>query len=419
MRGIVVFVLKCYPRLSETFIAQEISALEKRGIPIIIASMRHPVDEERHPIHAEIKAPVLYLPEYLHREPFRVFRAWLRQRQKTTYRDARAIWWRDIRRGQPRDRARRFGQALVLADELAKNCRHLHAHFLHTPASVARYAATLSCLPWSCSAHAKDIWTTTNWEKAEKLRDMDWLVTCTEAARAHLADLSPEESRVELVYHGLDFARFDAPNRPAKHKDGRNKADPLIIISVGRAVPKKGYDILLRALSSLPDHLQWRFEHLGGGTELSSLKEQAQNLGIAEKIVWHGPQTQDSVLEACRNADFFVLASRITQDGDRDGLPNVLLEAQSQGLPCISTEVSGIPELILDGETGLLVQQENSEALAQAIHRMIIEPATRHRLGQAGFLRVRKHFSHEMGADRIAAKLGQFNGPTTALMESA
>lgn len=408
MTRTVVFVLKCYPRLSETFIAQEIAALEKRGIEINIVSMRHPADEERHPIHSEIKAPVLYLPEYLHREPLRIFRAWLRQRRKPTYRAARAIWWRDFRRSPHRDRLRRFGQAIVLADELAENCRHLHAHFLHTPASVARYAAKLTSLPWSCSAHAKDIWTTTDREKAEKLNDMEWLVTCTEVARAHLSALAPNEDRVELVYHGIDFARFNAYQRAMTHKDGSDEADPLIILSVGRAVPKKGYDVLLRALGNLPTHLQWRFEHLGGGMELPKLKEQARHLGITNKIVWHGPREQKSVLQACRNADIFVLASRITEEGDRDGLPNVLLEAQSQGLACVSTRVSGIPELILDGETGLLVPQEDPAALAQAIHRMITDPATRHRLGQGGFSRVREYFSHEAGADRIAAKFSQF-----------
>ncbi|PPR61429.1 MAG: GDP-mannose-dependent alpha-(1-6)-phosphatidylinositol monomannoside mannosyltransferase [Alphaproteobacteria bacterium MarineAlpha4_Bin2] len=414
MSRTVVFVLKCYPRLSETFIAQEIAALEKRGFLINIVSMRHPADEERHPIHAEIKAPILYLPEYLHRELFRMFRAWLRQRRKPTYRATRAIWWRDFRRSPSRDRLLRFGQAIVLADELAENCRHLHAHFLHTPASVTRYAAKLNNLPWSCSAHAKDIWTTTDREKAEKLRDMEWLVTCTEAARAHLAALTPKEGRVELVYHGIDFARFDTPHRVATHKDGSNAADPLIILSVGRAVQKKGYDVLLCALSNLPANLEWRFEHLGDGAELPDLKEQARRLGIAEKTIWHGPRAQNIVLDACRNADLFVLASRVTQEGDRDGLPNVLLEAQSQGLPCISTIVSGIPELILNGETGLLVPQEDPEALAKAIHQMITDPKTRHRLGQAGFSRVRKHFSHEAGADRIATKLSQSVNHSTA-----
>ena len=419
MTDTIVFVLKGYPRLSETFIAQEIAALESRGVPINIVSLRHPTDKERHPIHNEITAPVRYSLEYLHHEPLRVFRAWLRQRKHPNFRKAMAAWWRDYKRGPFSNRLRHFGQAIVLVDELEEGCRHLHAHFLHTPASVTRYAALLSGLSWSCSAHAKDIWTTPDWEKAEKLGEMDWLVTCTEVGRAHLAALAPDKDRVELVYHGLDFDRFAELERPATRKDGSNAADPLTILSVGRAVPKKGYDVLLRALSRLPKELHWRFEHIGGGLVLSALQEQAKKLGIDDKVVWHGAQAQTAVLSACRDADIFVLASRIAKNGDRDGLPNVLLEAQSQGLPCVSTRVSAIPELILDGETGLLVPQEDETALAGALEALITDPPLRHRLGQAGFSRVRDEFSHKAGAERIASKCGLTKERTASLRESA
>jgi glycosyltransferase involved in cell wall biosynthesis len=415
----IVFVLKGYPRLSETFIAQEIAALESLGVPIHIVSLRHPTDKEQHPINNEIVAPVRYLPEYLHHEPLRVFRAWLRQRKHPNFRKAMATWWRDYKRGPFRNRLRHFGQAIVLVDELEEGCRHLHAHFLHTPASVTRYAALLSGLSWSCSAHAKDIWTTPDWEKAEKLGEMDWLVTCTEVGRAHLAALAPDKDRVELVYHGLDFDRFAELERPATRKDGSNAADLLTILSVGRAVPKKGYDVLLRALSRLPKELHWRFEHIGGGLVLSALQEQAKKLGIDDRVVWHGAQAQTAVLSACRDADIFVLASRIAKNGDRDGLPNVLLEAQSQGLPCVSTRVSAIPELILDGETGLLVPQEDETALAGALEALISDPPLRHRLGQAGFSRVRDEFSHKAGAERIASKCGLTKERTASLRESA
>lgn len=418
MSETIVFVLKGYPRLSETFIAQEIAALEKRGVSIRIVSLRHPTDRERHPVHGEIEAPVRYLPEYLHHEPLRVLRAWWRQRRCPGYLQAKSTWWRDCKRGPIRNRIRHFGQAIVLADELGADCRHLHAHFLHTPASVTRYAAQLSGRTWSCSAHAKDIWTTPDWEKAEKLGEMEWLVTCTEVGRAHLAALAPEEDRVELVYHGLDFDRFGAPERPATRKDGSNPLDPLQILSVGRAVPKKGYDVLLRALSRLPETLHWRLVHIGGGIVLAALQDQARKLGIDDKIEWRGPQAQDSVRRAYAEADIFVLASRIAENGDRDGLPNVLLEAQSLALPCVSTRVSAIPELIRDGETGLLVPQEDPSALRDALEKMIVDPALRHRLALSGYERVRATFSHETGIDRIVAKFG-LSGQDGRLRESA
>ena len=402
----VVFVLKGYPRLSETFIAQEIAALEKRGARIRIVSLRYPTDTERHPIHSEIKAPVRYLPEYLHNEPIRIIRAWLRQRRRQTFRTAIKIWWRDFKRGPFWERLRHFVQAIVLADELEDDCRHLHAHFLHSPASVTRYAALICGLNWSCSAHAKDIWTTPDWEKAEKLAAMSWLVTCTEVGRAHLAALAPTEDRVQLVYHGLDFGRFEKFQRTVTWRDGRDPADPLRILSVGRAVPKKGYDVLLRALGSLPTELNWEFVHIGGGINLGTMKEQAKKLGIENCVAFKGPQAQASVLAAYRAADIFVLASRIAEDGDRDGLPNVLLEAQSQGLPCISTRVSAIPELIIDGESGLLVPHEDEASMAAALKKLISNPALRHRLGEAGLLRVRETFSHEKGIATLANKFG-------------
>ncbi|HEX6093261.1 MAG TPA: colanic acid biosynthesis glycosyltransferase WcaL, partial [Dongiaceae bacterium] len=201
----ILIILKGYPRLSETFIAQEIRALEERGLNLRLASLRRPTDKAVHPVNREIEAPVSYLPEYLYREPLRVLRAWWRARRWPSYREARRAWLKDLRRDRTPNRGRRFGQALVLAAELPEDVGHLHAHFLHAPASVTRYAALLTGLPWSCSAHAKDIWTTPGWEKREKLADAAWAVTCTAAGRDHLQALAPAGKDVALVYHGLDL----------------------------------------------------------------------------------------------------------------------------------------------------------------------------------------------------------------------
>ena len=143
----VAFILKGYPRLSETFIAQEIAALERRGLDILIVSLRHPTEARRHRLHDAIRAAVLYLPEYLLLEPLRVLRAWWKIRKTAAYAAARRLWLRDLARDPTPNRARRFGQALVLAAELPADVKHLHAHFLHTPASVTRYAAALLGLP--------------------------------------------------------------------------------------------------------------------------------------------------------------------------------------------------------------------------------------------------------------------------------
>jgi glycosyltransferase involved in cell wall biosynthesis len=405
----IAIVLKGYPRLSETFIAQEILGLQKRGLKLRLYSLRHPTDPTTHPIHDEISAPVTYLPEYLRQEPLRVVRGWLAARRRPGYRAARRQWLADLRRDRTQNRVRRFGQACVLATELPAGVVRLHAHFLHTPGSVARYAAEMTGLPWSCSAHAKDIWTIPAWEKRDKLRDLDWLVTCTAIGRDHLVSLGIEEpvsaGKVGLVYHGLDLERFPPPSDGRPPRDGRDPKDPLVILSVGRAVEKKGYPDLLRALAGLPADLHWRLVHIGGGDLAAALKTEAERLGLADRIEWRGPQPQDVVLAAYREADVFALASRIADDGDRDGLPNVLMEAQSQELACLATKVSAIPELIRDGETGLLVPPQDPTAMTAALIGLIQDPQLRTRLGTAGAKLVRRDFSMERSLDLLAGRL--------------
>jgi glycosyltransferase involved in cell wall biosynthesis len=400
----IAVLVKGYPRLSETFIAQELLGLQERGVRLLIVSLRHPTDRRVHGLHERIVAPVSYLPEYLYREPVRVVRAWLRQRRRPTYRAARAVWLADLRRERTPNRIRRFGQALVLADEMPATVGRLYAHFLHTPGSVARYASRLSGLPWCASAHAKDIWTIPDWEIREKLAEADWVVTCTAAGRDHLAALAPAPGRVELIYHGLDFARF--PDAPAARPRRDGGGEPVVLISVGRAVAKKGYDTLIAALARLPPGLRWRFVHVGGGPLRRRLERQAARAGLADRVRWLGAQPQEAVIEQLRAADLFVLASRVAADGDRDGLPNVLMEAQGQALACLATRAGAIPELIEDETTGLLVPPDDPAALARGLERLIADPALRDRLGRAGARLVRERFGCEAGIERLATLLG-------------
>jgi glycosyltransferase involved in cell wall biosynthesis len=406
------FILKGYPRLSETFIAQEIAALEARGLDILIVSLRHPTDKHRHPVHGEIKAKVIYLPEYLYQEPLRVLRAWWKVRRWPTYPGVRRLWLRDFWRDRTTNRGRRFGQALVLAAELEGRVAALHAHFIHTPGSVARYAAKLMGLKYSISAHAKDIYTIPDWEKAEKLGDAAFAVTCTSVGAAHLTSLAPP-GRVSLCYHGLDLARFPPPpSRPPR--DGGDASDPVRIVSVGRAVAKKGYDDLLDALARLPRELSWRFVHIGGGVLSKQLKQKAAELGLGARIEWRGAQPQSGVIAALREADLFVLAAKVAADGDRDGLPNVLMEAASQRLCALSTDTGAIGELIRDGETGALVPAGDPARLAEAMAALIRDPLLRERLGAAAEVRLKAEFGMRDGIDRLAAQFGLVSGEQRA-----
>jgi glycosyltransferase involved in cell wall biosynthesis len=392
----VAVVVKGWPRLSETFIARELLALEARGLTLRLYSLRHPADRTVHATARSLRAAVAYLPEYLWREPARVWRGWRTARRLAGYRAARTLWLRDLRRDRTANRVRRFGQALVLAAELPADTGHLYAHFLHTPASVARYAAHLRGLSWSASAHAKDIWTTPDWEKAEKLADAAWVVTCTGAGRDHLQALAARPT-VELVHHGLEGIDTAASAR-------RPADEPVRLLSVGRAVAKKGYDDLLQALARLPTNCNWRFVHIGGGPLLPGLKRRADELRLASRIEWRGARDEADVREAYRAADLFVLASRVTADGDRDGIPNVLVEAMSHRLPVIATTAGAIPELVM-AETGVLVAPGDIEALAGALAALVADPARRAALGDAGHARVQNHFPASRGHDRIAALL--------------
>ncbi|NIA71663.1 glycosyltransferase family 4 protein [Pelagibius litoralis] len=397
-------VLKGYPRLSETFIAQELLALQRRGFRLRLISLRHPTDAKRHPVHDEITAPVTYLPEYLYQEPWRVLRAWRRARHLPGYRRARQVFLKDLWRDRTPNRIRRFGQACALAAELPDDVERLYAHFLHTPASVARYAAVMRGLPWCGSAHAKDIWTLPDWEKREKLAEADWLVTCTAYGAEHLRALAPEPQRVGLVYHGLDLSRFAAASdsgETPENRDGSAETAPVRLLSVGRLVEKKGYDDLLAALAALPAGRHWHLTHIGGGPLAQPLRQQAEKLGLAGRISWLGPQAQREILAHYRKADIFVLASRIARTGDRDGLPNVLMEAQSQGLTCLATAAAAIPELIEDGITGCLVPPGDPETLARALSLLMASPDLRAQLGRAGEVRVRRDFDMNRGIDAL------------------
>jgi glycosyltransferase involved in cell wall biosynthesis len=390
----IVVVLKGYPRLSETFIAQELLGLERAGYELSIVAMRRPTDSLQHPVHREIKADVAYLPEYLHEEPLRVLAAAAKALGRPGLWKALGRFMGDLRHDVSRNRFRRLGQALVLAAEWPRGGAWLHAHFIHTPASVAAYASDLTGVPWTCSAHAKDIWTSPDRDLAEKLGHARWVVTCTRSGHERLGAIGGAGAPVHLSYHGFDLDRFGPFRGERSARDGSDAADPVMLLSVGRAVAKKGYGVLLDALARLPDGLHWRLVHVGAGEEIKALKSRAEALGLAGKIEWRGALAQEAVLDLYRSADLFTLACRIAGDGDRDGLPNVLVEAASQGLPAVTTTVAGIPELLTDGVDGLLVPPDDAAALAGALERAIRDPALRRRLGRAAETRARTAFDH-------------------------
>jgi glycosyltransferase involved in cell wall biosynthesis len=400
----LAIVVKGWPRLSETFIAQELVALEESGIAFDLWSLRHPTDKKNHPLHDRLKARVRYLPEYLNEEPRRVHDAMGAVTALPGFDAAAEAYSRDLARDDTANRRRRWGQACVLAHEAEGSLEALYSHFLHTPSSVARYAAILRGVPWSFSAHAKDIWTSPEWELREKLSEASYGAafgaTCTAFGAEHLQGLADTRSRVDLVYHGLDLARFPpAPDRMPRAADA-----PFRMMSVGRLVEKKGFDTLIDALALLPAALDWHWTHIGGGELDATMRARAEAEGVADRITWRGACDQPDVIAAMRAADLFVLPSRIAADGDRDGLPNVLMEAASQTLPILSTPVSAIPEFITNGIHGILAQ-DTPQAFADGMLRIAHDPALGPQLAKAAHDRLHAEFTMAPGIAHLAKRL--------------
>lgn len=391
--GKIAIVMNCYPQTSETFVAQELLGLQRAGLAFEIVSLERPRNLKRNSLNDEIAAVVHYVPIPLLALPS-VFQAWRRLRSLPGYRAALQVFLGDLVRTANPLLINQFARALIVCDRLREHTGHFHAHFMNRPAAVARYAAAMTSVAWSCSAHAKDIWTQSRPNLVAALASSQWTVTCSRHGYEQLRSLSPRPDRIHLSYHGLDVDKFSHFSDKRPPRTGGDPERPLQILSIARAVPKKGLDVLLRALSTLDEDFHWRLIHVGGGGQLSSLQRLARTLAISDRITWLGTRSQDEVLGFYRQADLFVLPCRTARNGDRDGVPNVLVEASSQRLPCISTTVPGVLELLRNEESALLVPPDDTITLASAIKRLAADPAFRGRLARSAERRVRQDFDY-------------------------
>jgi glycosyltransferase involved in cell wall biosynthesis len=435
-RDTVGYVLKGYPRISELFIASEIWRLEQLGLSLRLFVLKPADETEHHPVVDKIEATPSYLPgttslsgrpvpSWL-RENFGAFRpALVRYTRRHPLRVARtaATAFRQAVRAHKGWRPRsiylkEFLQAVDLADRLAEagDVRHLHAHFAHGTTTVTWLAAKLTGLPFSFTGHAKDIYRESLNPAGllrRKMRAASFVVTCTGANKEHLQRLEPT-ANVHLVYHGLnaEFAGllpvFTARLGPEPALPAEPAQTRVRVVAVGRLVPKKGFDVLVEAVASLHDR--------GVDLELVIAGEDGPDAGAVRRLVaercpdlvrFAGPLSQCELLSLYRGADVFALACRVDGDGDRDGIPNVMVEAMAAGLPVVSTAVSGIPELVRDGENGLLVPPENPAAFAAALLKLAADAPLRGRLAEAGRETVAERFDGDVLARRMA---GLFRG---------
>ncbi len=438
----IAYILKGFPRNSEAFITNEVHALEALGFRFKIFSA-FPGEATVSMVAQNIQSPVMYLPEdsstidssfwswfkaNVPRYSFAHYHLFRQQPVRYVKVLLETIWLSfSLRRTwgfEPKKAMyKEFLRAGFIADQVlkSKSIRHLHAHFCHGATTMAMFASSLTGIPFSFTAHAKDIYLpklNPGNLLSIKLRRTTFVATCTEFNQEHLQSLYPHDSaKVHRVYHGVDTERFLPAS--AQHSD-----IPLIL-SVGRHVKKKGFTYLIQACGILRDRgHQFQCVILGESDEdTSQISQFIRSLDLETIITLEPGVSQDDLRQIYHRATIFTLACHIVNSGDRDGIPNVLAEAMAAEIPVVSTAISGIPELITDRHNGLLVPQKNPNALADALEELLMNPTLRTELTKAGRERILQIFDARSNIKSLAhlfqcAHSDDFDSTPTASVDS-
>jgi colanic acid/amylovoran biosynthesis glycosyltransferase len=401
----VGYVVKRYPRYSETFVVREILAHEAAGLAIEIFALRPPSDTHFQDVIAQVRAPVQYLPPEEH-----VSASFFWAALQASGELLPDLWsaLKEARGAEVRD----LFQAIVLTGEVVqRGITHLHAPFASDATTVARLAARFAAVPYSFTARAKDIFHASVQpdDLRRKLREAAGVITVSDYNLEYLRKTyGPAAAHVQRIYNGLDLAKF-------LYQLPRER--PPRIVSVGRFVEKKGFKYLVEACARLAARgLEFDCQIIGTGALKAELRTQIADLGLQSRVLLIGPRPQNEVIEHVRSAAVFALPCIVGLDGDRDGLPNVLFEAMALGTPCVSTDVTGIPEVIRDGETGLMVKQQDPVTLADAIERLLGDQDLRVRLATNARQLIERDFDIRRNA---ALRREIFAGRSRASVEAA
>lgn len=398
------YVVKRYPRYSETFVVTEILAHEAAGLDIEIFSLRRPEDTHFQDGIARVRAPVNYLStdDSLKGADF-----WAAIEQAS---QVLPDLWAALETARGED-VRQVYQAVRLACQVRlKGIDHLHAHFATSATTVARLAASFAGVPYTFTAHAKDIFheSVQSEDLHRKIRDAAAIVTVSDYNVEFLRQAyGAVADRTQRIYNGLDLERFpysDPTDRPQR------------IVSVGRLIEKKGFSDLIDACAVLADRgCQFTCQIVGTGELESALRSQIASLGVESFVELMGPRPQNEMLTLVQGGAVFAAPCVVGEDGNRDGLPTVLLEAMALGTPCISTDVTGIPEVLQDGVTGLQVPQHDPCALADAIERLLTDRELRARLA----VQARRQIEAKFNSQHNAALLRQLFSTSASFVSAA
>lgn len=359
-RGRIGYVVKVYPRFSETFIVTEVLAREAAGEDIEIVALRRSGDPRFHAELARVAAPVTYLPR-----PTSSLSLWeaLREAADPGIVSALGDALPELLAADVDDA---IAAIALAAHAERRGLSRLHAHFASAATTVARLAALIAGIPYSFTAHAKDLYhSSVDTELLRrKVADAAYVATVSEFNARFLRALAPEHAeRVHVVPNAIELDRFG-------YRDPAPRSRPLHIVGVGRLVEKKGFGVLLDAVAAVRDDVAVRVTIAGGGELAEPLARRVRELGLDAVVRMPGPLPQDEVAALLRDADVFAAPCVVGADGNADGLPTVILEAMASGVPCISTRVTGIPEVVIDGVTGILCDPGDVAGLADAIRRI-------------------------------------------------
>ena len=404
--GKLAYVCKMFPRITETFVLNEIVALHRAGVPVRIYSILPATRDDRtHPEALPFTSETITLPQPGWRE-LPAFLPRLGRCLRTRPARTATVVLRGLLRPSRRS-FRLLFRSVTLADHLRRDeIAHVHAAWAHTPASVSRVASRLTQIPWSMAAHAKDIYTSGERSLALKISSARFTLACTGAHRDHLREIACRHASryfpgvVHLAYHGVDAGYFSGPPQPAPGRP--------IVLSVARLVAKKGLDVLIEAAALLRDRgVPFSLEIVGEGLLRPTLERKIRELELDEHVALRGLLTLEEVREAMRRSTCFALPCQVGSDGDRDGIPNSVAEAMASGLPVVSTRLPSIEELVTHEETGLLVPPGDAAAVADALRRLLLDPEERRRLGERARAAVVERFAAERCASERVRLLAQ------------
>jgi colanic acid/amylovoran biosynthesis glycosyltransferase len=387
----IAYVLKRFPRVSETFVAAELIELERQGERVTVFALSRPVEPVSHDFLRELSAPVVYLPRRPTREPLRVARAllrviwrdpggWLRA-ARLSLRPPRFVGWR------------RLLQATVLREDFAgAGIDHAHAHFASTAARLAHLVRIMGGPTYSVTAHAKDLYhrDVRIDRLREKLGGADFVATVSKENKRYLESVLDGRARCLVVPNSVDLRRLDQARQ--------RQVERGLIVSVARLVEKKGLSHLIDAcvLLSRPEV---RLDLAGDGPQRAELEARADRARLP--VIFYGALPQERVISLVRRAAVFCLPCVVARDGDRDGLPTSVLEAMALGVPVVTTAVNGLAETVEHERTGLVVPERDTTALAAAIGRLLDEPELASSLASEARRRVERCHSLERNASRL------------------